>query len=106
MRAFLDHPGPGGRACRDPTPTASRPRKPPTHQVSRQALRAFRGTWVRPDGAAQQIHLDLYVDDVAPAHEEVLGLGATVLQQQYAATDPEGFWVYADPAGHPFCLCW
>ncbi len=43
---------------------------------------------------------------MAPAHEEVLGLGATVLQQQYAATDPEGFWVYADPAGHPFCLCW
>ncbi len=59
-----------------------------------------------PDGAPQQIHLDLYVDDVTTAHEEVVDRGATVLQQQYAATDPEGFWVYADPAGHPFCLCW
>jgi predicted enzyme related to lactoylglutathione lyase len=54
----------------------------------------------------QQIHLDLYVDDVSTAHEKVIDLGAKLLQ---AATDlnaAEGFQVYADPAGHPFCLCW
>jgi predicted enzyme related to lactoylglutathione lyase len=58
-----------------------------------------------PDGTPQQIHLDLYVDDMNAAHDEVLALGAEVLQtaDRRAA---EGFQVYADPAGHPFCLCW
>jgi predicted enzyme related to lactoylglutathione lyase len=59
-----------------------------------------------PGGTPQQIHLDLYVDDIRPAHEEATALGARLLQ---AAEDPHaasGFQVYADPAGHPFCLCW
>jgi predicted enzyme related to lactoylglutathione lyase len=59
-----------------------------------------------PDGTPQQIHLDLYVDDFMSAHEEVIALGGKVLK---IADDPdalEGFQVYADPAGHPFCLCW
>ena len=60
-----------------------------------------------PEGPQQQqIHLDLYVEDVASAHEHVVGLGARQLQTKYAADDPSGFWVYADPSGHPFCLCW
>lgn len=54
----------------------------------------------------QQIHLDVWVDDLAEAHERALELGARLLQ---AADDPdtadEVFQVYADPAGHPFCLC-
>lgn len=54
----------------------------------------------------QQIHLDVWVDDLAEAHALALSLGARVLQ---AAADPdtagEVFQVYADPAGHPFCLC-
>lgn len=58
-----------------------------------------------PDGAPQQIHLDLFVDDIAASHAEVLGLGARVLQDADFAAK-EGFVVYADPAGHPFCLCW
>jgi len=59
-----------------------------------------------PDGVAQQVHLDLHVDDFAAMHQRAVALGARVLQ---AATEPgvgEGFQVYADPAGHPFCLCW
>jgi catechol 2,3-dioxygenase-like lactoylglutathione lyase family enzyme len=59
-----------------------------------------------PDGTPQQIHLDLYVEDLQAAHDEAVSLGARLLQ---AADDPEaaeGFQVYADPAGHPFCLCW
>jgi hypothetical protein len=52
-------------------------------------------TW--PDPAIpQQIHLDVMVDDQAAAHERVVALGATPL--------PGGNHVYADPAGHPFCL--
>ena len=59
-----------------------------------------------PDGAPQQIHLDLFVEDVAAAHEEVMALGATLLQAADELKAGEGFQVYADPAGHPFCLCW
>ena len=56
-----------------------------------------------PEGRPQQIHLDLDVEDIAAAHTEVVELGAEVLQM---ATGTQRFNVYADPAGHPFCLCW
>lgn len=59
-----------------------------------------------PSGTPQQIHLDLYVEDVRAAEAEVIELGAELL---HAATDLDaksGFRVYADPAGHPFCLRW
>ena len=53
-----------------------------------------RPTW--PDPAIpQQSHLDIMVEDVAAAGPRVLALGAVQL---------EGDHVYADPAGHPFCL--
>ena len=52
----------------------------------------------------QQMHLDFDVDDLDAEEERVLELGATVLER----TDqlrPDTHWrVYADPAGHPFCL--
>jgi catechol 2,3-dioxygenase-like lactoylglutathione lyase family enzyme len=51
-------------------------------------------TW--PDPATpQQVHLDVMVEDVAAATPQVLELGATKL---------DGDDVFADPAGHPFCL--
>jgi predicted enzyme related to lactoylglutathione lyase len=59
-----------------------------------------------PDGTPQQIHLDLYVDDVKAAHEEVISLGAKLLKPADDIESAEGYQVYADPAGHPFCLCW
>jgi catechol 2,3-dioxygenase-like lactoylglutathione lyase family enzyme len=50
-------------------------------------------TW--PDPAVpQQWHPDVMVEDPAEAGPRVLALGATSL----------GGDVYADPAGHPFCL--
>jgi catechol 2,3-dioxygenase-like lactoylglutathione lyase family enzyme len=59
-----------------------------------------------PDGTPQQqLHLDLWADDLQAAHERAISLGARLL----GADDPEAaevFQVYADPAGHPFCLCW
>lgn len=54
-----------------------------------------------PDGDPQQLHLDLWVDDLAAAHEQVIKLGAKLLKSVDAN---ENFQVYADPAGHPFCL--
>ena len=59
-----------------------------------------------PDGTPQQIHLDLWVDDFADAHARVTSLGATVLKPAEDGPAPDAFQVYADPAGHPFCLCW
>ena len=60
-----------------------------------------------PDGdPPQQIHLDLWVDDFAAAHDLVMSLGATVLKEAERNDAPDAFQVYADPAGHPFCLCW
>jgi predicted enzyme related to lactoylglutathione lyase len=58
-----------------------------------------------PDGVPQQVHLDLHVEDVAAAHEEAMALGAKLLKAADLSAD-SGFQVYADPAGHPFCLCW
>jgi predicted enzyme related to lactoylglutathione lyase len=60
-----------------------------------------------PDGKPpQQVHLDLAVEDVTVAHEEVVSLGARILKPAEETTSSNGFQVYADPAGHPFCLCW
>ena len=61
-----------------------------------------------PTRQQQQAHLDIYVDqaEVAAAEAEVLELGARLLQGHEDVTAPEGFRVYADPAGHPFCICW
>jgi len=59
-----------------------------------------------PDGTAQQVHLDLHVDDIAAAHDEVMALGARLLQAADDLTVAQGHQVYADPAGHPFCLGW
>ena len=59
-----------------------------------------------PDGVPQQIHLDLWVDDVSAADDRVMSLGARLLKPADDIKSREGFQVYADPAGHPFCLCW
>ncbi|MBV7673624.1 VOC family protein [Streptomyces halstedii] len=55
-----------------------------------------------PDPARpQQFHLDLGVADLERAQEDVLRQGATVLDEG----DGKRSWrVFADPAGHPFCL--
>jgi catechol-2,3-dioxygenase len=55
-----------------------------------------------PDTASSmQMHLDFLVDDPDSAEARVLAAGATKLE--YVPNDH--FRVYADPAGHPFCLC-
>jgi Glyoxalase-like domain len=59
-----------------------------------------------PDGNAQQIHVDLHVKDPARAHAEAIALGARLLQGADDMTAAEGHEVYADPAGHPFCVGW
>lgn len=60
--------------------------------------------WPRGDRNSQQEHLDFDVDDIERAQEEVLALGATPLDLDDRGGERR-FRVYADPAGHPFCLC-
>lgn len=59
-----------------------------------------------PDGIPQQVHIDLHVDDPTTAHAEAVKLGARVLYAADDLTATEGHQVYADPAGHPFCIGW
>jgi uncharacterized glyoxalase superfamily protein PhnB len=59
-----------------------------------------------PHGNPQQVHLDLHVDDPRAAHEEAIALGARLLQPASDLDSDEGYQVYADPAGHPFCIGW
>jgi catechol 2,3-dioxygenase-like lactoylglutathione lyase family enzyme len=62
-------------------------------------------TW--PDQAVpQQLHLDCLVESIEELdvqHERALALGARLIFDQYDKPE-EALRVYADPAGHPFCL--
>ena len=59
-----------------------------------------------PDGEPQQVHLDLHADDADAAHARAIDLGARLLQDADDPATDEGHRVYADPAGHPFCIGW
>ena len=67
--------------------------------------RLERTTWPRPD-VPMQMHLDLTVPDretLETQHRRALGLGAELLLDRTDDPD-EPLYVYADPAGHPFCI--
>lgn len=58
------------------------------------------------EGVPQQLHLDLTVDSKSALdvqHERVLRLGARLLLDR-SDDEQEPLRVYADPAGHPFCV--
>jgi catechol 2,3-dioxygenase-like lactoylglutathione lyase family enzyme len=54
--------------------------------------------WPDPEHP-QQMHVDVRVDSLDEGERQVLALGARRL-----SGGGERFRVYADPAGHPFCL--
>jgi catechol 2,3-dioxygenase-like lactoylglutathione lyase family enzyme len=57
-------------------------------------------TW--PDGRVPaQMHLDFYVDDLEATERRVLEAGARKFDFQ---PNSDHCFVFADPAGHPFCL--
>ena len=62
-------------------------------------------TW--PDGPhPQMLHLDLTVpnaDELRVQHDRALALGARELRDRFDDPD-EPLYVFADPAGHPFCI--
>lgn len=70
-------------------------------------------TWPDP-ASSMQFHFDIDVDDIDEATAKALALGATRLPWGSAEEETQGlrppsdsgFRVFADPAGHVFCLCW
>ena len=59
-------------------------------------------TWPDP-ASSMQFHLHFRVTDIEAATRSVLALGGSLFADQPNET---GSRVFADPAGHPFCLCW
>src|SRR5260370_39529516 len=75
------------------------------HVAFQQVAERPRATWPEP-GVPQQLHLDLTVptvSDLDAQHERALALGGQLIYDR--SHDPqEPLRVYADPAGHPFCI--
>jgi predicted enzyme related to lactoylglutathione lyase len=60
-------------------------------------------TWPNRD-VPQMMHLDIRVATLEEGHRRAMAAGATELPQ--LPDHPDASWrVYADPAGHPFCMC-
>lgn len=61
--------------------------------------------WGNPD-RPQQFHIDVTIapDQLDDADRRVLAAGAR--RHAIQPGEHEGWRVYLDPAGHPFCLCW
>ncbi|TCO48508.1 hypothetical protein EV646_104330 [Kribbella antiqua] len=57
-------------------------------------------TWPDPSTPIQ-MHLDFFVDDLAATQARVIAAGATRYDHQ---PNVDHCLVFADPAGHPFCL--
>jgi hypothetical protein len=76
------------------------------HRLAFQPVPSLaRSTWPDPS-VPQQLHLDLGVPSIealATQHDKALSLGATLLEDRHDDPD-EPLYVYADPAGHPFCI--
>jgi hypothetical protein len=86
--------------------------EPPPHG---QRLSFQRVTGVPDDSSAMTepgrpiVHFDVLADDLAGAGDRVLAAGGTFIAEHVSARPgPDGeliCWrVFADPAGHPFCL--
>jgi predicted enzyme related to lactoylglutathione lyase len=57
-----------------------------------------------PGTQGMQMHLDIWVEDVAAGVEWALHCGATEAAPQPPTRDRSRLRVMLDPAGHPFCL--
>jgi catechol 2,3-dioxygenase-like lactoylglutathione lyase family enzyme len=78
-----------------------------THRLAFQQVEELpRSNWPDPPGVPQQLHLDFWVTDVEELEqqrERALALGASQLLDR-SDDEEEPLYVFADPAGHPFCI--
>lgn len=65
----------------------------------------IRPVWPGAPGAqGMQLHLDVWVEDVAAGVAWAVACGATEADHQPENRDHDRLRVMIDPAGHPFCL--
>ncbi|TCC12002.1 VOC family protein [Kribbella soli] len=69
--------------------------------IAFQQVEDFRPPQWPGNDVPMQMHLDFLVDDLEATGARVLAAGATLLDFQ---PNSDHCYVYADPAGHPFCL--
>ncbi|MCL8252853.1 VOC family protein [Aeromicrobium fastidiosum] len=79
-------------------------RRPGEARMCFQVVDAFEPPAWPGEHGEQQAHLDVEVDDLDVARTAVLGLGARRLGDVVEEPDDRPWQVFADPAGHPFCL--
>lgn len=100
-----EHPGADAPDSRGQDWLVLRQRDGSTALAFQQVEHLPPATW--PNGPyPQMLHLDLTVPTTAEldaAHQLAMALGARVLMDRSDDTE-EPLWVYADPAGHPFCI--
>lgn len=98
-----DEPPPPGHADRDWLVLRNPYGGPPLAFQQTEGVRP--STW--PDGAVPQMfHLDTVVatsEELRSQRDRALELGATQLLDRFDDPD-EPLFVFADPAGHPFCI--
>ncbi|MTD58720.1 VOC family protein [Amycolatopsis pithecellobii] len=75
-------------------------RGPDGVKISFQRVEGYRPPEWPGQNVPQQLHLDLTAEDLSASRERTLSLGAKLLD-----ASNQQFHVYADPDGHPFCLC-
>ncbi|HVV11146.1 VOC family protein [Amycolatopsis sp.] len=69
-------------------------------QLAFQRVEGYRPPEWPGQDVPQQLHVDFGIDDLDAGEKRALALGAKLLDNK-----PETFRVFADPIGHPFCLC-
>jgi Glyoxalase-like domain len=93
----------GGRRRADLRVTVADPADPARRFSFQRVDDHVPPTWPARD-RPQQAHVDILVADLDAADTRALVLGARRLTDDPVAHEDESFHVYADPAGHPFCL--
>lgn len=73
----------------------------PDGSIGFQQVADFRAPQWPEGDVPMQMHLEFFVDDLAATEARVLAAGATKFDHQ---PNSDHCFVYADPAGHPFCL--
>ena len=100
-----EQPGPGESDPQGSDWLVLRDPRGGTQLAFQQIAESPRATW--PDGPRpQMLHLDMTVptaEALVRQRDRAVALGAEVLRDRFDDPD-EPLYVFADPAGHPFCI--
>lgn len=75
----------------------------PVGRFSFHRVKGYRPPAWPGDGGQQQVHFDLLVDNLEAASQAVIEAGGAPLTDTLDP-GPKAWRIFADPAGHPFCL--